>query len=230
MWTTRLRAACPSSSRRSPEKLDEIEKLLTRNRIWIDRSKDVGVLTAEQIHAWSLTGPIARASGVEADLRKAQPYSGYEEYEFDVPTGQVGDAYDRYLVRMAEMRQSVRIAKQALARLATTPGDVLAMDRRFVLPPKGDVHKSMEELIFQFKIVTDLRLPAGQAYHGIESSKGELGFYVVSDGSSQPVRCHIRAPGLMNIQALPQLAEGRLYSDMVAIIGSMDFVMGEVDR
>lgn len=213
-----------------PEKLDEIEKLLTRNRIWIDRSKDVGVLSAEQIQAWSLTGPIARASGVDADLRKTQPYSGYEEYDFDVPTGQVGDAYDRYLVRMAEMRQSVLIAKQALARLATTPGDVLAMDRRFVLPPRGDVHSSMEELIFQFKIVTDLRLPAGQAYQGIESSKGELGFYLVSDGSSRPVRCHIRAPGLMNIQALPQLAEGRLFSDMVAIIGSMDFVMGEVDR
>lgn len=213
-----------------PAKLDEIEKLLTRNRIWVDRSKDVGVLTPEQIEAWSLTGPIARASGVDFDLRKARPYSGYEEYEFDVPTGGVGDAYDRYLVRMEEMRQAVHIAKQALARLSETPGDVLAMDRRFVLPPKGDVHSSMEELIFQFKIVTDLRLPAGQAYHGIESSKGELGFFLVSDGSSQPVRCHIRAPGLMNVQALPQLAEGRLFSDMVAIIGSMDFVMGEVDR
>ena len=109
-------------------------------------------------------------------------------------------------------------------------GDVLVEDRRFVLPPKGDVHSSMEELIFQFKIVTDLRLPKGQAYHGIESSKGELGFFVASDGSSRPLRCHIRAPGLMNIQALPLLAEGRLFSDMVAIIGSLDFVMGEVDR
>ena len=213
-----------------PANLDEIDSLLTKNRIWVDRSRDVGVLTAEQAKAWSLTGPILRGAGVEWDLRKQQPYSGYEQYEFDVPIGQVGDAYDRYLVRMEEMRQSVSIAKQALAKLRVTPGDVLAMDRRFVLPPRGDVHRSMEELIFQFKIVTDLRLPRGAAYHGIESSKGELGFFVVSDGSSQPVRCHIRAPGLMNIQAIPQLAEGRLFSDMVAIIGSMDFVMGEVDR
>jgi len=147
-----------------------------------------------------------------------------------VPVGAVGDCYDRYLVRMEEMRESVRICLQALERLKTVGGDVLAQDRRFVLPPKGDVHTSMEELIFQFKIVTDLRLPAGEAYMGIESSKGELGFLVASDGSSQPVRCHIRAPGLMNVQAIPLLAEGRLFSDMVALIGSLDFVMGEVDR
>jgi NADH-quinone oxidoreductase subunit D len=213
-----------------PARLADIDKLLTRNRIWVERNKDVGVVTPEMAQAWSLTGPILRAAGVDWDLRKQQPYSGYENYDFDVPVGSVGDCYDRYLVRMEEMRQSARIAQQALEKLKTVQGDVLVEDRRFVLPPKGDVQSSMEELIFQFKIVTDLRLPKGQAYHGIESSKGELGFFVVSDGSSKPVRCHIRAPGLMNIQALPPLAEGRLFSDMVAIIGSMDFVMGEVDR
>ena len=213
-----------------PDALDEIDRLLTRNRIWVDRNKGVGVLTKEDVQAWGLTGPILRASGVDWDLRRDQPYSGYETYDFDVPTGTVGDCYDRYLVRMEEMRQSVRIARQALARLPQTPGDVLLEDRRFVLPPKGDVQRSMEELIFQFKIVTDLRIPRGQAYHAVESSKGELGFFVASDGSSRPLRCHIRAPGLRNIQALPKLAEGRLFSDMVALIGSMDFVMGEVDR
>jgi NADH-quinone oxidoreductase subunit D len=213
-----------------PAALDEIDGLLTRNRIWVDRNRGVGVLSRADALAWGLTGPILRASGVDWDLRRKAPYSGYESYDFDVPVGSVGDCYDRYLVRMEEMRQSVRIARQALERLGTTPGDVLVEDRRFVLPPKGAVQRSMEELIFQFKVVTDLRLPRGQVYHAVESSKGELGFFVASDGSAKPLRCHIRAPGLMNIQALPVLAEGRLFSDMVALIGSMDFVMGEVDR
>jgi NADH-quinone oxidoreductase subunit D len=214
-----------------PKKLDELEGLLTGNRIWHDRNRGVGVLAPEQAVALSLTGPNLRGSGVEWDLRKARPYAGYQDYDFEVPVGTVGDCYDRYLVRMEEMRQSTRIALQALKRLRETRGgDFLVQDRRYVLPPKGDVHTSMEELIHQFKIVTDMSLPRGEAYAGIESSKGELGFYVVSDGTSHPVRCHIRAPGLMNIQAIPHLAEGRLLSDMVAIIGSLDFVMGEVDR
>ncbi len=214
-----------------PEQIDEFESLLTSNRIWYDRNRDVGVLTADEAMAWSLTGPNLRGSGVDHDLRKAEPYSGYETYDFEVPVGTIGDCYDRYLVRVEEMRQSTRIALQALTRLAETRGgEVLAEDRRYVLPPRDRVQSSMEELIFQFKIVTDLRLPAGRAYHGIESSKGELGFFVASDGSSKPLRCHIRAPGLMNVQAIPLLAEGRLFSDMVAIIGSLDFVMGEVDR
>jgi NADH-quinone oxidoreductase subunit D len=213
-----------------PAQIDGFEAMLTSNRIWYDRNRDVGVLSAEDALSLSLTGPSLRGSGVELDLRKAEPYSGYEAYDFEVPVGTVGDAYDRYLVRVEEMRQSVRIATQALDRLKTTRGDVLAEDRRFVLPPKDKVMTSMEELIFQFKIVTDLRLPRGEAYHGIESSKGELGFFVASDGTSRPLRCHIRAPGLYNVQAIPHLAEGRLLSDMVAIIGSLDFVMGEVDR
>jgi len=213
-----------------PAALDEIDAMLTRNRIWYDRNKDIGVISKEDAVAMSLTGPTLRGSGVNWDLRRAQPYSGYEEYDFDVPVGSVGDCYDRYLVRMTEMREAAKIAKQALDKLKTVKGDVLIEDRRYVLPPKDLVHSSMEELIFQFKVVTDMRLPRGEAYHGIESSKGELGFLVASDGTSKPLRCHIRAPGLMNIQALPMLAKGRLFSDMVSLIGSMDFVMGEVDR
>ncbi len=216
---------------RMPAEIEGFEAMLSGNRIWYDRNRGVGTLTREQALAWALTGPNLRASGVEFDLRKRQPYSGYEQYEFEIPIGTVGDCYDRYLVRVEEMRQSVRIATQAVERLGRSRGaEFLAEDRRYVLPPKDRVHTSMEELIFQFKIVTDLRLPAGEAYHAIESSKGELGFYLVSDGTSAPVRCHIRAPGLMNVQAIPLLAEGRLMSDMVALIGSLDFVMGEVDR
>ena len=213
-----------------PDRIDEFEKLLTSNRILFDRNRDVGIISPEEAMAWSLTGPILRASGVEWDLRKSDPYSGYETYDFDIPVGTVGDCYDRYMVRIEEMRQSTKIALQALDRLDTKPGEVLAEDRRYVLPPKGKVHTSMEELIHQFKIVTDLRLPKGEAYSRVESSKGELGFFAISDGTNIPARCHIRAPGLMNVQAIPLIAEGRLLSDIVAIIGSLDFVMGEVDR
>ncbi len=211
--------------------VDSFESLLTGNRIWHDRNRDVGVINREQALDWALSGPNLRGSGEPYDLRKAQPYCGYEDYEFEVPVGTVGDCFDRYMVRTEEMRQSAKIALQALVKLETTRGgQILVEDRRYVLPPKDKVHTSMEELIFQFKIVTDLCLPKGEAYSGIESSKGELGFFVVSDGSSKPVRCHIRAPGLYNVQAIPLAAEGRLFSDMVAIIGSLAFVMGEVAR
>jgi len=214
-----------------PAKVDEFEAMLTGNRIWHDRNKGVGALTPEECLAWSLSGPILRGAGMEWDLRKSQPYSGYEDYDFDIPVGTKGDSYDRYLVRVEEMRQSVRICQQALDRLQRSKGgECLAEDRRYVLPPRDKVHTSMEELIFQFKVVTDMRLPKGEAYHAVESSKGELGFFIASDGTSDPVRCHVRGPGLMNVQAIPVLAEGRLLSDMVAIIGSLDFVMGEVDR
>jgi NADH-quinone oxidoreductase subunit D len=214
-----------------PPAVDEFEKMLTGNRIWYDRNHNVGILTRETALAWSLTGPNLRGSGCEFDLRKTQPYSGYEHYDFEVPVGTIGDCYDRYLVRVEEMRQSARICKQALKKLADTRGgDFLLQDRRYVLPPKSEVRGSMEELIHQFKIVTDMSLPKGESYCAIESSKGELGFFVASDGTSHPLRCHIRAPGLMGVQAIPLLAKDRLLSDMVAIIGSLDFVMGEVDR
>ncbi|MFT7670577.1 MAG: NADH-quinone oxidoreductase subunit D [Planctomycetota bacterium] len=211
--------------------VDEWEGLLTGNRIWYERNRGIGTISREQALAWGLTGPNLRASGVEFDLRKNEPTSGYENYDFEVVVGEKGDAFDRYLVRIEEMRQSTRIGIQALAKLRETRGgEFIIDDRRYVLPPRGDVTSSMEELIHQFKIVTDMALPKGEAYAGIESSKGELGFYAVSDGTAQPLRCHIRAPSLMNVQAIPYIAEGRLLSDVVAIIGSMDFVMGEVDR
>ena len=211
--------------------VDEFEAMLSGNRIWYDRNRDIGVISKELALAWSLNGPNLRAGGFDFDLRKQTPYSGYERYEFDVAVGTRGDCYDRYLVRVEEMRQSAKICRQALELLQKTKGgEFLADDRRFVLPPKDKVRSSMEELIHQFKIVTDMALPRGEAYHGIESSKGELGFYVVSDGTSHPVRCHIRAPGLMNVQAIPVLMKDRLFSDTVSIIGSLDFVMGEVDR
>ena len=213
-----------------PARVDEWERLLTGNRIWYDRNQGVGILTKEQCLAWSLTGPNLRGSGVEHDLRKAAPYAGYQDYDFEIPVGTVGDCYDRYLVRMEEMRQSARICKQALEKLRKTRGaEFLTEDRRYVLPPKEEVRTSMEELIHQFKIVTDMALPKGEAYGALESSKGELGFFIASDGTSHPLRCHVRSPSLMNVQAVPLLAEGRLLSDLVAIIGSLDFVMGEVD-
>jgi NADH-quinone oxidoreductase subunit D len=227
----RVQSAIEAWIDRFPAAVDEFEKMLTGNRIWYDRNYQIGVITKEEALAWSLSGPNLRGSGCPFDLRKDQPYSGYERYEFDVPVGTQGDCYDRYLLRVEEMRQSARIVKQALALLKQTKGgEFLAVDRRYVLPPKERVRTSMEELIHQFKIVTDMALPRGEAYHGIESSKGELGFFVASDGTSVPLRCHIRAPGLMNVQAIPLVAMGRLFSDMVSLIGSLDFVMGEVDR
>jgi NADH-quinone oxidoreductase subunit D len=214
-----------------PSKIDEFEALLTGNRIWYDRNHGVGALTPEQALAWSLSGPNLRGCGVDWDVRKNNPYCGYESYDFEVPVGTKGDCYDRYLVRIEEMRQSVRLCEQAVDRMRDTKGsDFLTRDRRYVLPPKDKVNDSMEELIHQFKVVTDMSLPKGEAYAPVESSKGELGFFVASDGTSAPLRCHIRAPGLMNVQAIPLLSEGRLLSDMMAIIGSLDFVMGEVDR
>jgi len=214
-----------------PERIDEYEALLTGNRIWHDRNAGIGVITKEDALDWSLCGPILRASGVDWDLRKTQPYCGYETYDFEVPIGTNGDCFDRYLVRIEEMRQSVSICLQAIERLQASRGqEFLTDDRRYVLPPKERVNKSMEELIFQFKVVTDMALPKGEAYTAIESSKGELGYFLASDGTSEPLRCHIRAPGLMNVQMIPKLVEGRLLSDLIAVIGSLDFVMGEVDR
>lgn len=212
-------------------KVDEWEELLTGNRIWFERNRGIGTISREDALAWSLTGPNLRGSGVEYDLRKNEPYCGYENYDFEVPIGEQGDAFDRYLVRIEEMRQSARIGQQALTKLKTTRGaNVIADDRRYVLPRLSDVTSSMEELIHQFKIVTDMSLPKGEAYMGVESSKGELGFFIASDGTAAPLRCHMRAPSLMNVQIIPHLAEGKLLSDVVAILGSVDFVMGEVDR
>jgi NADH-quinone oxidoreductase subunit D len=213
-----------------PAKVDEFEALLTGNRIWYERNRNVAVIPPERALSLGLTGPNLRGSGVAYDVRKAQPYCGYEGYDFDVPVGSVGDCYDRYLVRVAEMRESCRIVRQALERLPRARGDHLAHDTRYVLPPRGRVASSMEELIHQFKVVTAMALPRGEVYQLVESSKGEFGFYVASDGTPRPARVYVRSPSFYAIQAIPACARGHLLSDMVAIIGSLDFVMGECDK
>lgn len=211
-----------------PAKVDNFEKLLTGNKIWWDRNRDIGVLTADEAIGLSLTGPILRGCGIEHDVRKLAPYSGYENYDFDIPVGEVGDCFDRYLVRMEELRQSARIISQAIRNLPK--GDIYAEDRRFVLPPKEKVFSSMEELIYQFEVVANMKVPRGEVYSAVEATKGELGFYLVSDDGPRAHRLHVRSPSLLNIQALKTLARGRYISDLVAIIGSLDFVMGECDR
>jgi NADH-quinone oxidoreductase subunit D len=185
-------------------RVDGYEELLTGNRIWMGRLKGVGVLTAGECRDYGVTGPVLRAAGVKWDLRKAQPYSGYEKYEFDIPTREGGDTYDRYMVRMQEMRQSVRIMQQAVA--AIPPGPIMAKVPKVIKPP------------------------VGETYVSIEAPKGELGYYVVSDGSTQPYRLRVRPPSFVNLQALSRMVAGGLVADVVAIIGTLDIVLGEVDR
>ncbi len=208
---------------------DESEKLLTRNRIFVDRTRDIGVISKEDAIDYGLTGPNLRGSGVNHDIRKANPYLVYDQLEFDVPVGSVGDCYDRYLVRMEEMRQSVRILRQCLKKLPEGPINV--PDGKVVLPPKDKVLTSMEELIHQFLLVTQgVNCPAGEVYFGAENPKGELGFYINSRGGGTPNRLKIRAPSFVNLSILPKLMPGHMMSDTVAILGSLDFVMGECDR
>jgi NADH-quinone oxidoreductase subunit D len=186
-------------------------------------------LSADDALGLGVTGPTLRASGVALDLRKNNPYCGYETYDFQVPTGRVGDCYDRYLVRVAEMRESVRICRQALEHLP--PGSVRTDDRKVMPPPREELAKSMEAVIHHFKLWTEgIKPPAGEAYVGVESPRGELGFYVVSDGSGRPVRVHERGPSFANLQALPKLTEGGAVADVVSCIASLDPIMGEVDR
>jgi len=210
--------------------LEEILDLLTRNRIFVDRTAGVGVISREDAIAYGLTGPNLRASGVPLDLRKDRPYSGYEQYEFDVAVGTKGDGYDRYLVRGEEMRQSVRIIRQAVAKLP--PGKWYAEDaRRIIAPPKDKILTSMEELIQNFMIVTEgPQMPAGEVYFEAENPKGALGFYIVSKGGGVPWRLKIRAPSFCNLSILPKVCVGAMVSDVVSILGSLDFVMGECDR
>jgi len=208
---------------------DECERLLTRNRIWVDRTRNIGVLSAEEAIAMSCTGPVLRGSGVEWDLRKAQPYLSYPDYEFEIPIGSVGDTYDRYLVRIHEMRQASRIIDQALKKIPEGP--INADAPKVVLPPKEKVLTSMEDLIHHFIILTEgIHPPEGEVYHAIEAPKGELGFYIVSDGGPSAYRCRIRAGAFVNLQSVEKMALGHLVADVVAIIGSLDPVMGEVDR
>ncbi|MDA7618123.1 MAG: NADH dehydrogenase (quinone) subunit D [Verrucomicrobiota bacterium] len=208
---------------------DETEKLLTRNRIFVDRTQGVGVLPREVAIDYGVTGPNLRGSGVDHDLRKSNPYLVYSELDFEIPVGTKGDCYDRYLVRMEEMRQSARIIRQCLDRLPGGP--IQVEDGKTFLPPKDKVLSSMEELIHQFMLVTQgVNIPAGEIYFGAENPKGELGFYIHSTGGGTPNRLKIRGPSFVNLSALPYLLKGAMMSDSVAILGSIDFVMGESDR
>jgi NADH-quinone oxidoreductase subunit D len=212
-----------------PRVLDEIETMFSRNAIWIGRTQGVGAMSAADAVNYSLSGPMLRASGVAFDVRKDKPYLGYETYDFDVPVGEHGDMYDRYAVRVEEMRQSNRILQQALARLR--PGPINVDDPRVVLPPKSRAMSDMESMIHHFKQVMEgVRPPVGEAYQAVENPKGELGTYLVSDGTAKPVRWRIRPPSLINLAALPKLCEGALLSDVIAINASVDIVMGEIDR
>ncbi len=212
-----------------PAKIDEYEELLTDNPIWRERTVGVGTITTEECLALGVTGPTLRATGFGWDLRKEMPYSGYERYDFDVVTGKAGDVFDRYKVRIEEMRQSVRIVKQVLETMPE--GDYRSQDKKITPPPRGRIDQSMEALIHHFKIFTEgFKVPPGETYVAVESPRGELGHYIVSDGGSRPYRLHVRAPSFANLQGLSPMMEGGLIADAVAVIASTDPVMGDVDR
>jgi NADH-quinone oxidoreductase subunit D len=212
-----------------PRVLDEVETLLTNNSIWIGRTQGVGVISGEDAINFGLSGANLRASGPSYDVRKDRPYYDYETYDFDVPVGEHGDIYDRYLCRMEEMRQSLLILQQAIDRL---PGGPINVDNpRVILPPKTAAMNDMESMIHHFKVVMEgVRAPVGESWYSVESSKGELGMYVVSDGGSKPVRWRVRGPSFINIAALPYMIEGSLLSDVIAVNASLDIVLGEIDR
>ena len=209
--------------------LNECDKLLTRNRIFVDRTRDVGVIPKERAIAYALSGPNLRGSGVEHDLRRKHPYLDYDQYEFEIPIGSVGDSYDRYLCRIEEMRQSIRILQQVKDKMPT--GEINVADWKNMPPPKARVMTKMEELIHHFIVVTEgLKAPPGEVYFGAENPKGELGFYIKSRGGGVPYRLKIRSPSFVNLSILPELLPGCMLSDVVSILGSLDFVMGECDR
>jgi NADH-quinone oxidoreductase subunit D len=212
-----------------PARLDNLDELLTENRIFKQRTVDVGAFTAEQAIDWGFSGPMLRASGVPWDLRKAQPYDVYADMDFDIPIGKHGDCWDRYLVRFEEMRQSVRIICQALDRMP--PGPIKVNDRKVAPPPRGEMKNSMEGLIHFFKLYTEgYHVPAGETYTATEAPKGEFGVYLVADGTNRPYRCKIRAPSFAFLQSIDAMGRGHMLADVVAIIGSMDIVFGEIDR
>ena len=214
-----------------PSKIDEYEGLLTANPIWLGRVKGVGTLSKEEAIALGVTGPPARASGVDWDLRRDMPYCGYEKFKFDVPVMTEGDVWARYTVRMLEMRESVKICQQALDMLAGMKGPLVADAPKVVLPNREQMKTQMESLIHHFKIVTEgFAVPAGEVYQAVESPRGEMGYYVVSDGTAKPYRVHMRNPSFATLQALETMCKGRLLADVVAVIGSIDIVLGEIDR
>jgi NADH-quinone oxidoreductase subunit D len=212
-----------------PARMRDLRTLLQNNPIWRDRTIDIGIVSAEDAVRWNLTGPVLRASGVAYDVRKAFPYSGYQNYEFDIPTRTEGDAYARFLVRLDEMDESMRIISQV--RKAMKPGPIMIDDPKVAAPPKETIALSMEALIHHFKIVSEsFRVPPGDVYQAVEGPRGELGYYIVSNGNNRPYRVRTRPPSLYNLQVLKQMALGNLIADMVVMIGSLDPVFGEVDR
>ncbi len=224
-WTEQLRDFVQTF----PKTIDEVDRMLTRNAIWVGRTIGLGVMSAEEATNYGLSGPMLRASGVAFDVRKDFPYLDYETYDFDVPVGSQGDVYDRFLVRLEELRQWARILAQALERLPDGP--VNSADPRVILPPKHKAMSDMESMIHHFKQVMEgPRPPIGEAYVAVESPKGEKGYYMVSDGTAKPVRWRIRPPSFVNLSAIPKMVEGHLLSDVIAINASIDIVMGEIDR
>jgi NADH-quinone oxidoreductase subunit D len=214
---------------RFPEKVDEYEGLLTSNPIWVERTKKVAYLSPEDAIALGATGPTLRASGIDWDLRRDMPYCGYEQFKFNVPLRQEGDVFSRYMVRVEELRESNKIVQQTLAGLPE--GRIKAEAPKVVLPEREQMKTQMEALIYHFKIITEgFTVPAGEVYQAIESPRGEMGYYIVSDGTAKPYRVHMRSPSYVNLQALPKMCEGRLIADVVAAIGSIDIVLGEIDR
>ncbi len=212
-----------------PERLQEYHDLLTNNQLWVERTRGVAILSTQDAIAYGVSGPVLRGSGVVWDIRKAFPYSSYEQFDFDIPVGANGDVYDRYLVRMLEMQQSLNIVNQALEGMPS--GSYRVDNPKIVPPPRWQITGSMEALIHHFKLYTEgYRPPVGEVFLRTESPKGELGFYIVSDGSAKPYRMHVRGASFANLEVLPLMIEGRFISDMVAAIGSIDIVLGEVDR
>lgn len=209
--------------------IDDVEGLITENRIWKQRTVDIGTVTAEEAQAWGFTGAMLRGSGIAWDLRKAQPYEIYDQLEFDIPIGKHGDCYDRYLVRMEEMRQSLRIIKQCIAKMPK--GEVMTLDPKIAPPRRGTMKQSMEALIHHFKLYTEgYHVPAGETYTAVEAPKGEFGVYLVSDGTNRPYKCKIRAPGFAHMQGIDFMSRGHMLADVSAIIGTLDVVFGEIDR
>ncbi len=215
-----------------PQKLADIETLVTENRIFKQRNVDIGLVTADEAIRWGFTGVMLRGSGIAWDLRKSQPYETYAEYEFDIPVGKNGDCWDRYLCRVEEMKQSVSIMKQAIAKIrAEGPGPVMTTDGKVAPPKRAEMKQSMEALIHHFKLYTEgFHVPAGEVYAAVEAPKGEFGVYLVSDGTNRPYRCKIRAPGFPHLQAIDWMCRGHMLADVSAILGSLDIVFGEIDR
>lgn len=212
-----------------PKFIDDLETLLTENRIFKQRTVDIGIISVDEANNWGLTGPVLRASGAAWDLRKAQPYEVYDRLDFDIPIGKTGDCYARYLVRVAEMRESLKIMSQCLEQMPQGP--VSSLDHKIAPPSRADLKRSMEALIHHFKLYTEgYHVPAGETYTAVEAPKGEFGVYLVSDGTNKPYRCKIRAPGFAFLQAMDKLSRGHMLGDVPAVIGSLDIVFGEVDR